>query len=403
MKSIIFIGTNKTGSSLEGIKAAKRLGFNVHVLTEKEKFLTQKEDFSEIDEFHLVDLKDTEKIIETILQIHSKQSITCIISFLDSFVHLAATLSNEFCQTNLSIDSMRIMEDKLLTRQFLHGKPYSPMYFIFKKNDTIPNLLKQARGKFPLIVKLPQSCGSKDVFLVTSERQLWYRIKNIQKKTPETDILIEEYLDGPQVIVEAIVHKGNINIAAIIEQKITKSERFIVTGYSISSELDPVSYNSLMSVSHEIIRDLGLVNGNCHLELRCVSENWKLIEANPRISGGVMNNLIKEAYGIDYAEQIIKVYLGSEPVLTRDREDTVCAHFMTVDSAGELIKVTGRNQASNVPGVVEVFIKPKKGDFLMPPLSMGNRCGYVLAKCSSKAETETIALDAASLIKFHIK
>jgi biotin carboxylase len=402
LNSIIFIDTNKSGSSREGINAAKRLGFYVHVLTNREKHIAQKEDFPEIDEFHLVDLNNSETIKKTILQIYSTQSIACIISFMDSFVYLAASLSNQLCQTNLSVNSIKTMENKVSTRELLRNKGYSPMFVILKKDEQIQHIYKRVKDKLPLIVKIPQSCGSKDVFLVTSEKQLRYRLGNIRKNNPETDILIEEYLDGPQVIVEVIVHNGNFNLAAVVEQKITKKDRFIVTGYSISSEIDSKLYNALRAVSKEIIDDLGLVNGNCHLELRYVDEKWKLIEANPRISGGVMNDLIQEAYGMNLAEQIIKVYLGNEPLLIREREDTVYAHFMTVDSVGKLIKVTGRNKASKVSGVVKVFIKPKKGKLLMPPLSMGNRYGYVLAKGKSKAESESVALKAASQIQFHI-
>ena len=42
MKSIIFIGTNKSGSSREGIKAAKQMGFYIHLLTDRKKYLDQR-------------------------------------------------------------------------------------------------------------------------------------------------------------------------------------------------------------------------------------------------------------------------------------------------------------------------------------------------------------------------
>src|SRR5690606_31169026 len=98
-----------------------------------------------------------------------------------------------------------------------------------------------------LIVKLPKSCRSKDVYLVKSESELKHRLRFL-RNIFDSDILIEEYLDGPQVIVEAIVHHGEIQVAAIIEQEITKKEKFIVTGYSISQELKESFKTSLMTV-----------------------------------------------------------------------------------------------------------------------------------------------------------
>jgi len=45
MKTIIFIGLNKSGSSREAVKAANELGYYTVVLTDKEKQIQQKEYF----------------------------------------------------------------------------------------------------------------------------------------------------------------------------------------------------------------------------------------------------------------------------------------------------------------------------------------------------------------------
>lgn len=197
MKSIIFIGTNKSGSSLEGIKAAKRLGFIVHVLTERSSLLEQKDDFPAIDEIYLVDLKDVEKVKEVILQIHSSHRIACIVSFIDSFVHLAANFSNELCDTRLSTNAMFRMENKLVTRENLRDNDYSPFYFTIKRNESIYDYLELVEGKFPLIVKLPQSCGSKDVVLVNSERELSNRLRFLRKRSQKVTSLLKNTSMAP--------------------------------------------------------------------------------------------------------------------------------------------------------------------------------------------------------------
>lgn len=78
--------------------------------------------------------------------------------------------------------------------------------------------------KFPLIVKLPKSTGSKDVYLVNSISELKHRLYFFRNNIPKSELLIEEFVDGPQVIVEVIVHNGGIQIAAIIEQQIMKGK-----------------------------------------------------------------------------------------------------------------------------------------------------------------------------------
>ena len=55
------------------------------------------------------------------------------------------------------------------------------------------------------------------------------------------------------------------------------------------------------------LKDLRVTNAACHLEFRYVYENWKLIEMNPRVSGGAMNRMIEEAFGINLVEETIKL------------------------------------------------------------------------------------------------
>ena len=85
-----------------------------------------------------------------------------------------------------------------------------------------------------------------------------------------------------------------------------------------------------------------------------------------------MNRIIEVGYGINLVEETIQLMLGNEPCLTRKHSKYVYAHYLTVDSKGSLIKVTGKNRSSKYPGVEEVYIKPRKGQILRPPISMGD-------------------------------
>lgn len=137
-------------------------------------------------------------------------------------------------------------------------------------------------------------------------------------------------------------------------------------------------------------------NGACHLELRRINDVWKLIEINPRISGGAMNDIIEIGHGINLVQETIQLMLGNKPSLVKKHYKYVYAHYLTVKS-------TGKNRSSKYPGVEKVFIKPKKGTILKPPTSMGHRCGYVLAADDFKTEAKKIALEAAKEISFEIQ
>ncbi|WP_242309451.1 ATP-grasp domain-containing protein [Bacillus cereus group sp. BfR-BA-01331] len=405
MDTIVFIETNKSGSSREAIKAAEKLNFFTVLLTKKTKFIEERDTFPDVHQMIFTDINDYDNIITTIEKLNkSGKNIKGIFSFIDPFVYLAARLSEKFCSNIVSTEAIYRMENKILTRNVLKDLPISLNYLIYKPTEPLSSFLKKNKKiNFPLIVKSPKSSGSKDVLLVKNKNQLILSIQSLLNKLPNEEILLEEYVDGPQYLVEILVQNGKVHIIAVIEQEITLFERFIVTGYSLLGQVDKSLYNSLFNAVNSVIQAFNMKNGACHLELRRINNDWKLIEINPRISGGAMNDIIEIGHGINLVQETIQLMLGNKPSLNKKHHKYVYTHYLTVKSKGKLIRVTGKNRSSKYPGVEKVYIKPKKGTVLKPPTSMGHRCGYVLAASYFKTEAKKIALKAAKEISFEIQ
>ncbi|EIJ80615.1 hypothetical protein PB1_09652 [Bacillus methanolicus PB1] len=403
MNTIVFIETNKSGSSREAIQAAERLGFFTVLLTGKRRFIDQRTEFPDVHQMILVKIFDYDQLKENIIKILKQgKQIKGILSFIDPFVHVAAALSEEFCPGVVSAEPIRKMEDKVLTRELLKDLPFSPHFAIYSPDDSLDDFILKQKRYLPLIVKSPLSTGSKDVLLANDENQLKRSMQKLLTKKENAQILLEEYLTGPQYLVEALVHNGKVHIIAIIEQEITFSKRFIVTGYCLLADIDQDFYNKIFDTVNSILQAFEMKNGACHLEMRLVQGTWKLIEINPRISGGAMNRIIETAYGINLVEETIQLFLGNEPCLIKKQNKYVYCHYKTINSKGKLIKVTGKKRCSQYPGVEEVYIKPRKGMILRPPLSMGDRYAYVLASSDVKEEAKRIAKEAAKEIHFHL-
>ncbi|OOR16623.1 ATP-grasp domain-containing protein [Bacillus cereus] len=407
MDTIVFIETNKSGSSREAIKAAEKLNFFTVLLTKKTKFINERTTFPDVHQMIFTDINDYDNIITTIEKLKkSGKNIKWIFSFIDPFVYVAARLSEKFCSHSHIVSTKAIyrMENKILTRNVLKELPISLNYLIYKPTESLSSFLEKTKEmNFPLIVKSPKSTGSKDVLLVKNKDQLILSIQSLLKKLPNEEILLEEYIDGPQYLVEILVQDGKVHIIAVIEQEITLFERFIVTGYSLLGQVDKRLYNSLFNAVNSVIQAFNMKNGACHLELRRINDVWKLIEINPRISGGAMNDIIEIGHGINLVQETIQLMLGNKPSLNKKHYKYVYAHYLTVKFKGKLIRVTGKNRSSRYPGVEKVYIKPKKGTFLKPPTSMGHRYGYVLAASYFKTEAKKIALEAAKEISFEIQ
>ncbi|MFC0470069.1 ATP-grasp domain-containing protein [Halalkalibacter kiskunsagensis] len=399
MQTIVFIETTKSGSSREAIKAAERLGYLTVLLTRRKKFLAQRIEFPDVHQMYYVNRIDSKSVKEKliILKRQGKQ-IVAVLSFVDPFVQIAAQLSNEFCNSSINVDAISKMEDKIQTRQTLEGQSFSPSYTVIDSFNQLTNDI----GDFPFIVKAPVSTGSKDVLYVADHQQLKAAIQTITEKYDHQPVLIEEYLEGPQYLLEVVVQKGEVHLIAVIEQEISKQDRFIVTGYGLLAKVEKEMKSSLQQVVYGIVKAFNLKSGTFHLELKQVNGQWKVIEINPRISGGVMNRLIEVAFGINLVEETIQLYSGQKASLHKQQSKFVYAHYMTVNTKGRLKKVTGKQRALRHEGVEEVYIKPRKGAFMTPPLSMGHRYGYVLASADTLSKAKTIAQNAAKEIQFHL-
>jgi biotin carboxylase len=404
MNSIVFLGTNKTGSSYEGIKAAKRLGYETILLTNRTIFAEEREDYKEIDDVRLIDMSDTDEIFLTITDLMNEGTcVDCFISFLDEYVYLAALLTNIICNTPLTFEPLKIMTDKILTRRFLRGKNYTPFFKVLSSPEAIENEVSELNDQFPLIIKSPQSNGSKDVLLVGNIWECKRGVKQLLRKNSELPILVEEYLEGPQYLIEVMVFHSTITIVAIVEQEVTKGERFIITGYSICPKLLLEQLPGLKETVYSIIEDFQFRNGTCHLEMKLTNKGWKLIEINPRMAGGAMNRMIEEAFGVNLAEQTIKLYAGNEPDLIRRQEKAIYAQYLIVSSIGKLLKVSGCDSAEEQAGVIEVYTKAATGQIVTPPRSMGQRYGYVLAAADSKSQARKCAINGAQQIQFYLQ
>ncbi|RXI96462.1 ATP-grasp domain-containing protein [Anaerobacillus alkaliphilus] len=404
MKSIVFLESNKSGSSREAIRAAENMGYLTVLITNRKRTLHQREEFPDVHQMYycnLSNVEEIEKIIDYLKELGLE--IQLIVSFVDPYVCTASLLMDKCCEKNqLNTSAISKMEDKYETRKTLASKPYTPFFELYNGELTITDFTDEAKKHLPLIVKSPNSTGSKDVFLAVTREELEYHISILREKYPGKSVLVEEYVDGPQYLVEAMIIDGTPHLIAVIEQEITKKQRFIVTGYCVLAEVEKSLNTSLKRLVTSISRSFQFTNGAMHLEIRRKGDKWKLIEINPRISGGAMNKMVETAFNINLVKETLRLYLGERPEITPKTNKFVFTQYVIVSKPGKLLKVTGRNKAENSPGVVSVYIKPRKGTVLIPPLSMGNRYAYVIARGETKDEATNLAKEAADLIEFHL-
>ncbi|WP_432358933.1 ATP-grasp domain-containing protein [Sporosarcina sp. UB5] len=395
MRAIVYIGSSTTGSSMDALAVASQLGYTAILLTNRKAFLRKR--LKDVQPIYMKSMEEAIIRKQLVQLIQTGHDIKAIISFVDPYVSMAANLSNEFCGSSISSAALQLMEDKMKTRLALRNNPTSCEFEMITASPLKPSIT------YPFIMKKTISNGSKDVYYIEDEWKLDITEKRLANRLPGEPLLIEEFIEGPQYVIEVIVIGALPIIVAIVQQEIMHDYTFIVTAYDVMTSMDKSLYRSLWETVTSIIQEIGLYNGSCHFEMRYSQNGWKLIELNPRISGGAMNRMIEQAFGINLVQETIKLYLGEEPDLIRRKQQSVFTSYITITSTGYLLEIDGVEQAHLCPGVVDVHVKPSIGATMMPPLSMGHRYGYVMAVGNSPEEAKERAEYAVRLIKFYIE
>ncbi|ERJ11121.1 ATP-grasp domain-containing protein [Haloplasma contractile] len=400
MKTIIFIGTQKSGSSREAIKAADRLGYYTILLTDKEKQIRQREEYPDVHLMKLCNIDDYDELKSIIKKFEFKGlDIKTVISFVDSHCYMACRLADFFGLGRFTTDAVFKMENKVKSRNAMSDTPYAPMFKVLNTDQTYNK--ESLKDFLPGIIKSPSSTGSKDVYKIEDFNTFTSKFDHLKSKYPGESVIIEEYLEGPQSLIEVVVVDGDVNIIGVVEQEISHiNDRFIITGYYLAVEMTKISYEEIKNVVTEITRAHGMENGACHIEMRYVNGTWKLIEINPRISGGGMNKLIEAGLGLNLVEETLKFALNEHYDLGPKIKRPVYLQYTTVQEEGTLERVTGKNRAKRSKGVLHVYVKPRKGNTIMLPRSMGHRYAYVLATGEHEVETIENAKSAIREIEF---
>lgn len=400
---IIFLGTQKSGSSREALKAAENLGYFTCLFTNNPRQIFDRNSYPEVHIMQYCDLDNINAVRETIRYLqHNSLNIKAIVSFIDPYCGLAARLAKEFGVECFSYEAMEIMHNKLRSREVLKESPYNPKYLIITENNMEENE-RAVKRMLPAVLKYIDSNGSKDVYYCERYVDYLRNCERLFKEYPGGTLLLEEYLEGEQFIVEVLAVDGKVNIVAVVQQEIDYiNNHFIITGYNLLTNYSRSYFEKLKKCTEDIVNIYGLKNGPCHLEMRLTQSGWKLIEINPRISGAGMNQMISIGFGINLVEETLKLATGKKVDLEPKHLKNTFAQYVILEKSGILEKITGKKEVLASPGVEYVYIKPRKGTYLTPPNSLGNRYAFVIATGSTEKEAKRNAKNAADKIVFHL-
>ncbi len=268
-----------------------------------------------------------------------------------------------------------------------HGVAH-PMYFILKDGQGLDYVLDKIN--YPVIIKPTDSSGSRGVILVHSEAELMEAMEYSMGESRKGNLIFEEYMVGPEVSVEVMVLEGNPYILQITDKLTTGAPYFVEMGHSQPSKLPDKIQNEIRMLAINACKAVGIMNGPAHVEIIVTDNGPKMVEIGARMGGdNITTHLVPLSTGIDMTKATIQIACGEKPDINIKFNKASAIRFFNVPK-GEIINITGLEDAKKIKGVKEIIFTKQIGDVVEDVTSSTDRVASVIAQADTPDEAISI-------------
>jgi len=388
------------------IRAAKELGCEVIAVDGNPNAVCEKE----ADKFFPIDLKDIPALIDLAKSLKEKGLHGVFTAATDFSVSVAAVA--ESCSLpGHSLEAARRASDKVLMRECFekHGVPSPKFTHIFKNEiDNALQILKQKAIPFPITVKPADNMGARGCRLVYSQDELRPALEDAVNFSRSGKAIAEEFIDGEEFSLEALVINGEIFLNALADRHIFFPPYFVEMGHTIPSIKSKEECDELIRVFFLGIKALGLTNGaakgDIFLRKTDPQKNGKRTacvgEIAARLSGGYMSGwTVPYSSGFDVTKAAVKIALG-EPVdeLPNGEAARFSAERAWISVPGIIKKIYGLEEARSTKNIKDVLPRLFEKDETVFPKNNVEKCGNVLSSAESYDEAVKASMEAVQKI-----
>jgi biotin carboxylase len=281
-----------------------------------------------------------------------------------------------------------------------HNVP-SPWYFVA---DTLDELqAHETDVTFPCIIKPTDNAGSHGVAKVNSFEELVSNYEYAHSCSRHGMVIVEEYLEGPEVSVEVMVVGGEVHVLQITDKITTEAPHFVEMGHTQPSQLPKETQEAICKVTVAACQSIGIDKGPAHVEMKITKRGPVMIELGARMGGdNITTHLVPLSTGIDMVGSTIKVALGEQPDI---RPTLHCGSAIRYFEAafGTIKAIENVEEAKKIPGVKQITFTKKVGEDSTPIHCSNDRIGFVIAQGATAEEAVKACEEAMKTIKIAIE
>ena len=360
--------------------AARRLGVDVVVGSEAAQALE-----TEMGERSLVvPMDDPEAAVEAIASLHERAPVDAVVAVDDQGVLVAAAAAAALGLPHNPIEAVAATRDKAAMRRALDAGGVPQPGWTWVTDPT-----RVHAPEFPCVVKPTRRSGSQGVIRADDEAALGAAVDRVWQLCGGP-LLVEEYVPGVEVAVEAIVDHGHLEVLAIFDKPDPLvGPYFEETIYVTPSRLDDETIARVRQLTTDATRAIGLTEGPIHAEIRVDGNGTWVVEVAARSIGGLCARTLRFGAGVSLEELVLRHAIGASlEGLTREPAASGVM-MLPIPGAGVLDDVRGQDVARAVPGITGMEITVPRGRRVVP-LPEGDRyLGFLFARGNTPEVVES--------------
>lgn len=253
---------------------------------------------------------------------------------------------------------------------------------------------------YPVVMKPSDNMGARGVMRIDNANQVADAFKFAKSASPSGELIIEQFMDGPELSIDAIVFDGEITITGIADRIIEYPPNFVETGHTMPSQLKIDMLEDACDVMRRGIKALGITTGAAKGDIKVTGSGAMIGEIAARLSGGFMSAYTYPlSSGVDLMKAMIEVSLGQEPGNLEPLFNRVAIERAIICKPGVVKKISGLEEALKVPGIEEIFLNIKEGDTVVKPRSNVEKSGNIIAVAETLAQAESAVKKCMELLK----
>ena len=361
---------------------------------------------------------DEDGAVESIKIASESRPLDGVLAVGDGPAIIAAATAHALCLRCHPPDAVRVAANKLLTRLHLRDAGLPSPWFRPVPSDVLAEQAVE-QINFPCVVKPLSMMASRGVIRADTADELIHAIRRVRhmvcSPTVKSDLdsasltlLIEEYIEGVEIAVEAVMTAGKLQILAIFDKPDPlKGPFFEETIYVTPSRLPDAEIERICQTVTRSVVALGLSDGPVHAECRINSTGVFVLEIAARPIGGLCARTLRftgqNGLDVSLEELLLRHAIGEEVQAYRLRAWSAGVMMIPVKTGGIYRRVAGLDDARQVDLIEEIVITAKQGQHIQPLPEGGSYLGFIFARAAGSDEVVDSLRRAHEFLQFEFE